>query len=132
MFTRYVRHHGDQTVVDSPLSRGKVVMRTTTVGEPTNQIRQLLQGMCGRRPERGGCLTNHHITNRSGPSNIDTLSIKANRTHMKSIISKCTLNGNLISLNKTRRAHSTADFRIVGQKVNGKWRDVIANGNTVQ
>ena len=26
----------------------------------------------------------------------------------------------------------TADFRIVGQKVNGKWRDVIANGNTVQ
>ena len=26
----------------------------------------------------------------------------------------------------------TADFRIVGQKVNGKWRDVIANGNTEQ
>ena len=26
----------------------------------------------------------------------------------------------------------TADFRMAGQKANGKWRDVIANGNTVQ
>ena len=27
---------------------------------------------------------------------------------------------------------TTADFRMVVQKVNGKWHDVIANGNTVQ
>ena len=27
---------------------------------------------------------------------------------------------------------NTADFRMVVQKVNGKWRDVIANGNTIQ
>ena len=26
----------------------------------------------------------------------------------------------------------TADFRMVVQKVNGKWRDIIANGSTVQ
>ena len=27
---------------------------------------------------------------------------------------------------------NTADFRMVVQKVNGKWRDIIANGSTVQ
>ena len=26
----------------------------------------------------------------------------------------------------------TGNFRMVGQKANGKWRDVIANGSTVQ
>ena len=47
-------------------------------------------------------------------------------------IRMCTFVAWLGVRSKGQSSCDKADFRMVGHKANGKWHDVVANGNTVQ